>query len=188
MFAHVHLGRIAADFSIAHPDVELEIVADDGMVDLVEDGFDIVIRANPDRDERLVGRRIARTERLVVATPGLTRPRDGGTARIVARAGEAAAEIWRLWEGGQVWTLRPSPSLRLSSLLMVRDAVLRGAGIALLPGNMVTEDLAAGRLISWGAQDGVETEVWVLHASRRLVGDKVLAFLRFLADRCSDSP
>lgn len=180
LFAHAHLGRIAADFALAHPDVEVEIIADDRMIDPVEDGFDIVIRANPRRDEKLVGRCFLRTERVAVAAPGVPIPENGETARAVIRAGEDGDAVWHLRHGGGARVLRPVPALRLSSLVMVRDAVLRGAGVAVLPRTMVEADLAAKRLVAWGAQDGVETELWALHVSRRFVGAKVRAFLRYL--------
>jgi DNA-binding transcriptional LysR family regulator len=60
---------------------------------------------------------------------------------------------------------------------MVRDAVLAGAGIALLPKLLVTDDVVAGRLVLWGAQAGPAVEIWALQSSRRLVGAKVRAFL-----------
>ena len=63
---------------------------------------------------------------------------------------------------------------------MVRDAVRAGAGAALLPRSMVAEDLAAGRLVEWGAAAERAVEIWVLHTSRRLVSPKVEAFVRFL--------
>jgi DNA-binding transcriptional LysR family regulator len=70
--------------------------------------------------------------------------------------------------------------LRFSSLLMVRDAVLAGAGVALLPKLLVAEDVASGRLAQWGTQDGTAVEIWALQSSRRLVGAKVRAFLDVL--------
>jgi DNA-binding transcriptional LysR family regulator len=60
---------------------------------------------------------------------------------------------------------------------MVRDAVLAGAGAALLPELLVADDLAAGRLVHWGAHDARPVEIWALQSSRRLVGAKVRAFL-----------
>ena len=58
--------------------------------------------------------------------------------------------IWRLRAGqGPDIVVRPEPVLRLSSLLMVRDAVLAGAGAAILPRLLVTDDVAAGRLAHW---------------------------------------
>ena len=69
VFAHVAFGWIGARFALAYPDVQLEIVADDRRVDLVEDNYDLVIRVNPSSDDRLVGRRILYGERVIVAHP-----------------------------------------------------------------------------------------------------------------------
>ena len=74
VFAHVLLCQIAARFALAYPQVELEIIAEDRVADPVEDGYDLVIRINPPRDEQLVGRRILGDERLVVAAPTLSIP------------------------------------------------------------------------------------------------------------------
>ena len=61
--------------------------------------------------------------------------------------------------------------------MLVRDAVLAGAGAALLPKLLVADDIIAGRVADWGTQDGASVEIWVLHNSRRLVGAKIRAFL-----------
>lgn len=67
-------------------------------------------------------------------------------------------------------------------LLLIRNAVLAGAGPALVPRTAVAPDLAAGRIVEWGVVQGAEPEGWVLHASRRLVSPKVTAFVDFLCD------
>lgn len=68
--------------------------------------------------------------------------------------------------------VRPDLRLRFSSFLMVRDAVLSGAGIALVPKLFVADDLAAGRLVCWGTADGpeVETGRCRTHAACRVRG------------------
>ncbi|KJC61658.1 LysR family transcriptional regulator [Bradyrhizobium sp. LTSPM299] len=182
VIAHVALGRIAARFALAYPDVQLEIVADDRVVDPVEDGFDLVIRINPSPDEQLVGRRFLNDERLVVAHPARPRPksaRDGDIATVnaILMSAMPADVTWRLKDGDDEISLQPRPILRLSSLLMVRDAALAGAGAALLPRLLVEDDIAAGRLACWGTQAGPSVEIWALQSSRRLVGAKVRAFL-----------
>ncbi len=88
--------------------------------------------------------------------------------------------VWHAGRDGHAIAIRADPVLRLSSPLMVRDAVRAGAGAALLPRSMVAEDLAAGRLAEWGAAVERAVEVWVLHTSRRLVSPEVAAFVRFL--------
>lgn len=50
------MGRIAAEFIRVYPEVRLEITAEDRFVDLVEEGYELVIRVNPRPDTDLVGR------------------------------------------------------------------------------------------------------------------------------------
>jgi DNA-binding transcriptional LysR family regulator len=140
VFAHAALGWIGARFAAAYPEVQLEIVAEDRKVDPVEDGYDLVIRIDPSPDEGLVGRRFLNDERLIVAPPKMPRPMalsDGLTessVKAVLLTATSSDAVWRVRtekRGGIL--LRPEPILRLSSLLMVHDAVLAGAGAALLP-------------------------------------------------------
>jgi DNA-binding transcriptional LysR family regulator len=184
VFAHVALGRIGARFALAYPDVQLEIVADDRRVDPVEDGFDLVIRIDPAPDEQLAGRRFLADERLIVAAPNLPRlaaealePGEIPVGAVVLSA-TPSNRLWRMrsTDGGTL-TLKPQPVLRLSSLLMARDATVAGAGVALLPRLLVADDVAAGRLALWGVEDAPPVEIWALQSSRRLVGTKVRAFL-----------
>jgi DNA-binding transcriptional LysR family regulator len=184
LFAHVALGRIGARFALAYPEVRLEIVAEDRIVDPVDDGYDLVIRVDPSPDQLLVGRPFLRDERLVVASPGMERPaRPKGEAReipvrAVLLSATPADGVWRMRSGnGTTMLLRPEPVLRLSSLWMLRDAVLAGAGAAMLPKMLVADDIASGRLVQWGKQEGPAVEIWALHSSRRLVGVKIRAFL-----------
>jgi DNA-binding transcriptional LysR family regulator len=182
VFAHVALGRIGARFAMAYPDVQLEIVAEDRLVDPVEDGYDLVIRIDPAPDERLVGRCFLNDQRLIVAAPGLPRPAleaaTPGETPVGAVVLPAMPPVWRMrLADGATLALKPRPVLRLSSLLMVRDATLAGAGVALLPKLLVADDVAAGRLVQWGAEDAPPVQIWTLQNSRRLVGAKVRAFL-----------
>ena len=74
VLAHVALGRIAARFALAYPEVQLEVVAEDRRVDPVEDGYDLIIRIDPSPDERLVGRRFLSDKRLIVSSPDMAPP------------------------------------------------------------------------------------------------------------------
>lgn len=183
VFAHVALPRIGARFALAYPEVQLEIVAEDRKVDPVEEGYDLIIRIDPSPDERLVGRGFLNDERLIVAPPGMSRPIPGEDGdelgvRAVLLSVTPRGTLWRMSTGTEAdIVLRPDPILRLSSLLMVRDAVLAGAGAALLPKLLVAEDIAAGRLAYWGTHAGPPVEIWALQSSRRLIGAKVRAFL-----------
>ncbi|MFM0261208.1 LysR family transcriptional regulator [Paraburkholderia sediminicola] len=187
VFAHVLLCQIAARFALTYPQVELEVIAEDRVADPVEDGYDLVIRINPPRDEQLVGRRILGDERLVVASPTLSIPSmpvDEADELQVPAVVSVAAHSGVLWnmqtEGGGVRVIKPMPVLRMSSLLMVREAVLQGVGVALLPRLLVEQDVSTGRLVCWGAEAGSPVEIWALYSSRRLLSAKVRAFMDML--------
>lgn len=188
LFSHTEMGRVAAGFRRLYPHVRLNVVAEDRMVDLVAEDYDLVIRTNPKPAEELVGRCFMRGRLLVVAPPDLPRPElsdaDDPPLSIPAAvlASEPEGAVWRLADGA----ISPDPVLRLWSLLMVRDAVRAGAGAALLPSTIVADDLATGRLVSWGEAPDRRVELWVLHTSRRLVSGKVSAFVSYLCDAFAD--
>lgn len=186
VFAHVLLARVAADFVAVYPHVTLEIVAEDRKVDPVEDNYDLVIRINPDPDERLVGRRILEDERLLVASPDIPNPllsneeEDAVPVAAIGHITTSADALWRIRTDHGVRVLSPQMRLRFSSFLMVQDAVLAGAGVALMPKLLTALNIAEGRLIVWGVDDGPTVEIWALQNSRRLSSSKIRAFLEVL--------
>jgi DNA-binding transcriptional LysR family regulator len=190
LFAQTSLGALAAAFLAAFPEVLLEVATDDRFVDLVADGVDIVIRVNPRPDSELVGRCFLRNQLMLVAPPGLPRPavdtRPDQPTRFpaVMRTAGLPDETWRVIdeETGQERVFHPQAVLRLASPLSVRDAVLGGAGAAMIPRTIAVDALASCRLVSWGLSTAPVTEVWVLHASHRLVSPKVSAFVTFVCD------
>jgi DNA-binding transcriptional LysR family regulator len=194
VLAHVLLPRLATSFVTDYPHVDLEIIAEDRKIDPVDDNYDLVIRIDPSPDERLVGRRILQDERLLVAPPGFSVALHSELVAAdhalpaVGRVGTPDDLLWPIKTGTGTRFVQPHFRLRFSSFLMVRDAVLAGAGIALVPKLMVTEDIDEGRLVSWGAHDGPKVEIWALQNSRRLSSSKVRAFLATLGSLGIDLP
>jgi len=180
VLSHVALTAISAEFARAYPEVELEIVAEDRKADPVEDGFDIVIRVNPAPDERLVGRRILEDELLLVGAPG-TALLASEEISAVGLTSMPADAVWRVQTPDGPRALQPRARLRFSSFLMVREALLAGAGFGLVPKLMVASDIAAGRLTRLGVADGPKVEIWALQNSRRLASLKVRLFLDALS-------
>lgn len=185
LFSQLAMGRLCADFRRAYPEVLVDVVAADRLVNLVEERFDLAIRPNPRMDSALVGRCFAKDRLVVVASPEIAMPPAGPAPvevevpAIVTTGREG--EVWAIDSGSL--TLLPQPVLRLSSMLMVRDAAIGGGGVALLPQSIVWNQLQRGELVSWGAVPGKDVELWVLHTSRRLASPKVKAFVDFLCAR-----
>jgi DNA-binding transcriptional LysR family regulator len=186
LFADVSAGRLSAAFYAAYPEIRLDIIAEDRLVDLVSEGYDVVVRFNPRKDDTLVGRKFLCDNLVLVAPPNLPQPRHDEEPlklQAVVRTGRAEVALWTIVDtSGAVRTYSPQPVLCLSTPVMARDAVLAGAGAALLPRSAVADDLASGHLVAWGTAQGATIECWVLHASRRLVSPKVSVFVEFLCN------
>jgi DNA-binding transcriptional LysR family regulator len=182
LFSHLAMGRICAEFCAAYPEVTIEAVAEDRMVDLVEEQFDVAIRINPSSDSNLVGRCFATDKLVVVAAPSVPVPEPGAVRSVPGIVFSTFQPTnWTL-DGGRL-VLEPIPRLKLSSFLMIRDAAVAGAGAALLPQSIAWEPLTRGEVVQWGAVSGVEAALWVLHTSRRLPSPKVRAFVAFICER-----
>jgi len=179
LFSQTAMGRIAAGFALKYPDVRLEVTTEDRAVDMIEEGYDLVIRVNPDPDEALVGRAFLHDRLVVVASPGLLRPAGGLPAPAVVRGG-SNPKTWSVMPPMEPAKISIEPVLVLSSLIMVRDAVRAGVGAACLPISLVSHDLANGTLLHWGDIEGSEIALWALYPSRRLLSARVSAFLDFL--------
>ena len=178
LFSHLAMGRMVAGFAAGYPDVTLHVTIDDRPVDLVEEGYDLVIRINPAPDEVLVGKRFLRDELLVVAAPAV--PRPGAGDRVVPAVVLDSARDRAEWTLVGEAPLIPRVVMRLGAMTIMRDAVLAGAGVALLPRSLVSHDLKQARLACWGKASNEDTEIWVLYNSRRLLSSKVSAFVDYL--------
>ncbi|UYG04401.1 LysR family transcriptional regulator [Halomonas sp. LR3S48] len=183
LFSQVALGRLAAAFQAVHPEVQIEVVSEDRVANLIDEHFDVAIRINPRKDSVLVGRCFARDRLVLVASPTVPMPKGCREKPV-----PVPAVVMPTYRDGEVWSVRdrqlivePQPVLRLSSLLTVRDAVIAGAGAAMLPQSIIGSLLETGELVSWGMA-GDEVELWVLHTSRRLQSPKVRAFVEFICN------
>lgn len=182
LFSQIAMGKLAAEFTLKYPEVRLEITTEDRAVDMVEDAYDLVIRVNPEADESLVGRIFLRDRLVAVASPAVTRPTGNEVVPAVVRGTDDQSAVWDVTTSSGKSRIAVVPILRLSSLIMVRDAVRVGVGTARLPISLVSHDLAAGTLVHWGDVDGPEIALWTLYPSRRLLSARVAAFLEHLKE------
>lgn len=181
LFSQTAMGRLAAGFAMKFPDVRLEVTTEDRAVDMIEEGYDLVIRVNPERDEALVGRAFLHDRLVVAASPDLRRS-DEGPVPAVVRGNISQRSTWEVMTSSGQASLPVDPILGLSSMMMVHDAVRAGVGIGRLPLSLVSHDLRAGKLVLWGEVEGPGTALWALYPTRRLLSARVLAFLDHLRE------
>lgn len=152
VMGHVLMGRIAAGFRAAHPEVTLEMLFLDRAPDLLEEGFDGAVRFGPLADSGEIARLVGHGHAVLAAAPGLegiggvATPADLAALPLVTMATHWTGH-WHLVRGPEEVNLPPQPGLALGSFLAVRDAAEAGAGVALLPWMLAQPAFAAGRLV-----------------------------------------
>ena len=139
-----------------YPDIKVEFSRDNGLRDIVEDGFDAGVRLGETVEKDMVAVRIGPDWRLVaVGSPGYFRrqgipatPQDLVThncmnLRLTSGAG---FYVWEFQKDGRDVRMRVDGQLMFNTTLPMVDAVVAGYGIAYVPEDIVAEDVAAGRL------------------------------------------
>lgn len=189
LFGQIFLGKIAASFCAAYPDVTLEIVLNDRPSDLIEDGFDAAVRVGALEDSSMVARHIADAENIVVGAPQVLRkhvlndPDDVRLAPTVVMTRSAVGEsVWTLLHGDEKREVTFQPTLALNSLVAMHDAVVEGAGVAVLPRFLVADGLASGKLMralpDW---TGPVVPISIVYPSARFLTARLRAFIDVLA-------
>ncbi|MGK3995849.1 LysR family transcriptional regulator [Sorangium sp. So ce1024] len=148
------LEPAVARFVKRHPAVRVDVVLTGRVVDLVEEGFDLALRAGPVRDGSLIARKIGQIEDALYASPRYLE-RAGVPARLADLAAHRCV-LFREPRGRAAWTLQGPAgdetvevqgSLTVDELSFARRAVLAGVGVGLLPAFLCARDVARGRLV-----------------------------------------
>jgi DNA-binding transcriptional LysR family regulator len=138
-FGCLHLGPALFGFLGAHPGIELTVELDDRFVNMLDEGYDAVIRHGPVDDKRIIVKRLATSRRVLVASPEYLK-RFGepkSLPDLEQHAGilysNRGAGDWRFRSGRKFIIVRPNAVMRVNNGILMRDAAMAGLGIALLP-------------------------------------------------------
>ncbi|QJI28885.1 LysR family transcriptional regulator [Pseudomonas sp. ADAK18] len=152
-FAMAHLGSLLPLFLQRHPHVSVEVDLSDRPVDLISEGYDLVLRIGTLEDSTLIARRIASVQRVYCASPDylaaygapLT-PEDLAHHQCLPY-GHGRQVQWRFQAKGKPLTLNVSGRMRVNNGELLRDAAVAGLGITYLPTFIVAQALEQGQLV-----------------------------------------
>lgn len=194
-FGRMHVGPALYPFLAKNPGISLTLELDDRRVDAAADGFDAVIRHGVVEDSRLVAWRLARSQRLLLASPAYLK--RNGTPEQPAHLAEHRA-IYYLNRGAADWSfmdakghdfVRPPAALRVNNGDVMKDAALAGLGLAMLPSFIVAKEVANGslRVIDVGRKVPEEV-IYVAHPEGRRASAKLRALVASLKESFGDPP
>lgn len=194
-FARLHLAPILASFLDPHPGLKLEVVMDDRNIDLVEQNIDVAFRLGDLADSSLTARKLASSERLVVASPGYLARH--GHPLTPADLLNHEAIVYSQPAGGAVWTFRQGTSensvtlrtrLSFTAAEGVREGVLAGLGVTMASRWMFAPELETGAVVpllqDWSLSP---VDLWAIYPAGRLPSTKARAFVTWFTEQLDRS-
>ncbi|MFV0244000.1 MAG: LysR family transcriptional regulator [Qingshengfaniella sp.] len=195
-FAQEIVAPNLALFHRAFPRIELELVVTSYGLDLLRDQVDLAVVVGPQQDSDQVSRVIAAGPLIWVASPDYIAAHPPGDSldeirRHVmiceTRYGQARMPVH---VGQQATHLDLARGVaHVNDPLVVRNAVVNGAGLSVLPMRYCRQQIAEGSLVRVCPHvsfDIAAAALSVVYPSRRLLSPRIRAFVDFLATRCGD--
>ena len=194
-FGHHFLLPLATEFLERHPDVTLDIVLTDEVIDILEQRTDVAVRAGLLKSSNLVARKLGGTRMMIVGAPSyLTRHGTPATPKELLAHNRLGANYlraqpgWPLRYAGEDVVLPVTGNAQANDGEALRHLALAGLGLARLAVFQVRDDIAAGRLLPV-LEDCNPGDIEEIHAVYIGQGGylplRVRAFLDFLAERVS---
>lgn len=192
-FGLSHVATAVADFLSAHPGISIDLHLSDEKVDIIDMGFDMALRIAALPDSSLRTRRLGGVPVHIVAAPSYlerrgmpTHPAQLAEHDCIAYAYVATPDLWRFrGPNGEEAAVRLKGPLRTNNGEAMLPALCAGLGIARLPGFIVDEEIAKGRLVTiledWAGHEPVALHLLTPPGGPRPA--RVEALIDFLADR-----
>jgi DNA-binding transcriptional LysR family regulator len=194
-FGTLHLGAALFGFLAKYPAIEMTLELEDRFVDILNEGFDAVIRHGPMDDQRVIVKRLASSKRMLVASPTYLK-RFGKPASLEELKEHQGilysyrgVTDWRFHTGRRFTSVRPRLALQLNNGILMRDAAIAGLGITLLASFLLDAPLKERTLktIDIGAQAEGAT-IYVAYPEHLRTSGKIRALTGWLRSSFGDPP
>jgi DNA-binding transcriptional LysR family regulator len=192
------LTRVLAEMARRHPHLTVEVISDDALVDVVAQGFDAGVRLGEMIAQDMVAVRLTPPCRaILVAAPAYLATRAAPTSLADLAThncvgfrllGSGAVYDWDLRDGARDVAVPVRGTVRISDAGQARELALVGIGIAYIFEPLVTDDLAAGRLVELLPKASIEEPGLFLYFARRAAeARKLRAFIDVVRALAKDS-
>jgi DNA-binding transcriptional LysR family regulator len=191
-----HIVPRLARFLARYPEVDVDLAMSDGFVDLVEHGIDLAIRVGEITDQSLVARKIGIVRRVTVASPaylkanGVPRtPDDLKRHDCIVYTRLATGNRWHFESSDGPLSVDVSGRFRVDNSEAVREGLLAGLGIAVIPAFAFSDEIARGAVkVLLKSYEPKLLPLNAVYPSRRYVPLRVRAMIDFLAHELEVDP
>jgi len=189
-FIDAEVGQSMIDFAKGHPEVSLEIVAEDRFVDLIEENFDLAIRITKLEDSGLIARKLSDFRVYACATADfvakygpLEHPQDLNRVPFIIDTNSRWHNNVRFNDkDGSMISVAVSGPIEVNSPQATLRAARAGLGVAIIPDFIVNTSIQSGELVTL-FDDFITKDrgIYAVYPHRRYLPAKVRSFVDFLS-------
>ncbi len=190
-FGTRYLGPAVGTFMAQHENLRVDLSLNDRMVNIVDEGFDLVIRIGRLADSSLIARRLAPVSLLLCASPAYLDRR--GRPSTPADLKEHDCLLYRHLSTGNSWHIGEE-AVRVDGRLVsdngdvLKHAAVAGVGVAFMPDFLVADAVHSGALEVVMPGQSSALAVWAVYPHSRHLSAKVRLFIDFLVGEYSPDP
>ncbi|MFW8586323.1 LysR family transcriptional regulator [Rhizobium beringeri] len=186
---------VVSEYMELYPSISLDFSVGERMVDMIEDGYDLVMRTVPPPDSSLVARKLTPWRHMLVCSPAYFEshpmpktPAEVADHNCLQYAYYPYGDEWRFEDGeGKKESVKISGNVVSNSAEMLRFLTLTGRGIFLAPSFVVFDDIAEGRLVKiMPDYRPIEFNINAVYPNRSHLPTKVRLFIDLLAERFAE--
>ncbi|MDW3095521.1 MAG: LysR family transcriptional regulator [Gammaproteobacteria bacterium] len=189
-FGTNYLLDVLPQFMHRYPEVKLEVEFNDRLIDVVAEGYDIVIRVDAIKDSNLVARKFTSSKNVVVASPDYlkrkgcpTKAEDLVHHDCVAYSLLPMPTQWDFYKDGVRTNVTVDPRAMCNSSIIEVAMVVNGIGITRLPLFTCKKEVDNGDLnVILDDYDEITHDVYAIYPHRQYLTAKVRAFVDFLVE------
>jgi len=189
------VAPVVDEFLRSYPEVKVDLSMGERIIDIIDEGFDVAIRLTPSPDSSLIVRSLATWRHVLCCSPSYLEM--NGRLQHLSELTEHNCVRHVLYPFGDEWhfvdrkglaaTVRVSGNLITNSGEMLRRATLDGAGVSLMAGFMIQDDLDEGRLVRLLPEyRPVELTMNAVYPHRHHLSAKVRTFIDMLAQHSAE--
>ncbi len=190
-----YLKTPIAEFAKKYPEVTMDVQFEDRLINMAEEGFDLVLRIGALPDSTLIARKLAAAPVYLCASPGYLKkhgapqtPGDLARHNVLAYTRNKGAHEWRYRApDGQEGVVSLQSTFKCDSAEMMNEAAKRGIGIFAAPVFFVREDLANGTLVPvlTDYKTQPERNLYAIFPPNRYLSTRLRLFVDHLDTYCS---
>jgi DNA-binding transcriptional LysR family regulator len=199
-FGRRHIAPCLPKFLARYPEMQVELVLSDSLLNMVEDNIDLAVRIGVPSDTSLVARKLADHRRVVCGSTAYVKahgtpqkPSDLVDHRCLSLARRARQTTWRFQQGSHSEDIRVTGPLHSNDSEVLLGAALAGVGLVLLPTWLVGDEVQRGKLTpvlaNYEANTGpTGSAIYAMFLPGRRSMLKLRCLLDFLVDVIGPTP